>query len=403
MRLETLLRLVSQTVDFPEVRINIVDEDTQHTVSLFGADDPGTTPRSHAFCDTVVRTGEPVLVEDAANDPRFSHYPTVTDGSLGSYLGVPLVGREALIIGAVCVIDPESRTIEPDQVRRLTEFARVVEDQLDLFRRLREQRLDNGVSTADIARAVTDGEIVPWYQPVVNLATGDIVSLEALARWDHPSRGMDDPRRFIPVAEDSDLIVDLDLAVIRQAFADLAGWQQTHPDLRLAVNLSARHLHHPGSTTLLLDSATAAGVRPESISLELTEATQIDVQNVNIPRRVAQLRGFGFQVWLDDFGTGWSSLEQLLWLAVDGIKIDRAVAVALGTPVGDALTSAVTGLATALGLCTTIEGIETPLQAEIARERGCDNGQGYVWSRAVSASDVPGLLAGVSLAATVTD
>ncbi|MEO5833602.1 MAG: EAL domain-containing protein, partial [Nakamurella sp.] len=279
-----------------------------------------------------------------------------------------------------------------------TEFAQVVEDQLDLLRRLREQRLDIGVATAEIARAINDGEIVPWYQPVVDLDSGAIVGFEALARWDHPIRGLDDPRRFIPVAEDSDLIVDLDLAVIRQALAEFARWLQTHPDLRLSVNLSARHLHSPDSAGLLMDSVTEAGVRPESITLELTETIAIDVRDGSIPRMVAQLRQAGFQVWLDDFGTGWSSLEQLLWLSVDGIKIDRAVAVALGTPVGDALTSAVTGLAVALGLRTTIEGIETAAQADRARERGCDYGQGYLWSRPVSGADAADLLGAVAVA-----
>jgi EAL domain-containing protein (putative c-di-GMP-specific phosphodiesterase class I) len=95
---------------------------------------------------------------------------------------------------------------------------------------------------------------------------------------------------------------------------------------------------------------------------------------------VQQLRGIGFRVWLDDFGTGWASLDHLLWLRVDGIKIDRAVTVALGTPIGDALTQAVTGLANALGLHTTIEGIETRCSAELARVRGCDYGQGYLWA-----------------------
>ncbi|MEO5831764.1 MAG: GAF domain-containing protein, partial [Nakamurella sp.] len=120
-RLETLLRLASQSIDFPVIMVNILDQDTQHTVSLIGADDRTIRPRSDAFCDTVVRTGLPVLVDDAATDLRFARFPAVLDGTVGSYLGVPLIGREAAIIGAVCVIDGQARTIDQGQVRRLTE------------------------------------------------------------------------------------------------------------------------------------------------------------------------------------------------------------------------------------------------------------------------------------------
>jgi EAL domain-containing protein (putative c-di-GMP-specific phosphodiesterase class I) len=392
-RLETLLALASQALDFPVVRVNIVDEDTQHTISLFGDGDPAAMARSEVFCDTVVRSGEPVLVDDAVTDPRFARMPAVTKGEIGSYLGVPLIGREAMVIGAVCVIDSGRRSIQPEQLHRLSEFAKVVEDQLDLIRRLHEQRVEGGVVTAEVARAIRDGEIVPWYQPVVDLRTGETLGFEALARWEHPVRGVDDPRRFVPVAEDSDLIIELDLAVIRCALADLKKWQRFRPTLRVSVNLSARNLDSPDCAAVLQQAAADAGIPPSAVDLELTETTRMNAQNENIPRVVHQLRQLGFEVWLDDFGTGWSSLDQLLWLPVDGIKIDRAVTVALGTPVGDALTSAVTGLAAALGLRTTIEGIESQCSADLARDRGCDYGQGYLWAEPAPSATITGILA----------
>ena len=329
-----------------------------------------------------------MVVDDAANDPRFAHLQAVVNGDIGAYLGVPLRGREAMVIGAVCVIDPVRRVIDAGELERLTEFGKVVEDQLDLIRRLNEQRIEGSVATDEMARATRDGEIVPWYQPIVELTTGDVVGLEALARWEHPDGGVDDPRRFIPVAEDSDLIIDVDLAVIRRAMSDLRRWHETRPALRMSVNLSARHLIHPDSASVLVQVAADSGVEPSSITLELTETSRVDTGNVNIPAVVHQLRTLGFQVWLDDFGTGWSSLDHLLWLTVDGIKIDRAVAVALGTPVGDALTSAVTGLAAALNLRTTIEGVETSDHAQHARGLGCDYGQGYYWGFPTAAEAV---------------
>ncbi len=392
-RLETLLGLASQAVAFPIVRVNIVDGDTQHTIRLFGAGDPTSVARSDAFCDTVVRTGCPVLVDDAVNDPRFADFPAVVSGQIGAYLGIPLLGRESMVIGAICVIDPGSRTIDEDQVERLTQFAKVVEDQLDLIRRLQEQRLEGEVATAEVSRAIQAGEIVPWFQPVVDLATGATIGFEALARWEHPVRGVDNPRRFVPLAEDSDLIIDLDLAIIRRAVADLRGWHHIQPELRLSVNLSARHLNNPNTAAMLTNIVTAAGVEPASIDLELTETTRMDVRDPLIPLAVHALRHRGFHVWLDDFGTGWSSLDHLLWLAVDGIKVDRGVTVALGTPVGDALTQAVTGLASALGLQTTVEGIETEAAADLARVLGCDFGQGYLWAQPAAASAITARLA----------
>ena len=387
-RLETLLALVSQSVDFPTVRVNVLDEDNQHTISLFGAGDPSSVVRSEAFCDAVVSTGRPLLVADAATDPRFAQFPAVVDGSIGAYLGVPLVGRESMVIGAVCVIDPERREISSDQVERLSQFGTVIQDQLDLIRRLHEQRLAGEVPTSEIARAVRTGEIVPWYQAVVDLETDDIVAYEVLARWEHPVRGVEDPRLFIPVAEDSDLILELDLAVLRRALVDLEVWQRTHPSLRISVNLSARHLDDPGGVALIRRLVLDAGVSPGSVTLELTETVRLDPGDAGGAQMVQELREFGFPVWLDDFGTGWSSLAQLLWLPVDGIKIDRAVAVALGTPVGDALTTAFTGLAASLDLRTTMEGIETRAHAEVARMLGCDYGQGFLWAHPAPAGQI---------------
>lgn len=388
-RLEAVLTLVSQTVGFPTVRVNILDKDTQHTIGLFGAGDPTAVNRSQAFCDTVVSTGQPLIVHDAARDPRFVDFPAVLNGEIGSYLGVPLVGREAMVIGAICVIDSAARTIPAEQVQQLAQFATVVEDQLDLIRRLSEQRMQGAAAPAEIARAVNDGEIVPWYQPIVDLDTELLLGFEALARWQNPLLGItEDPRRFVPVAEDSDLIIDLDFAVMRQAFNDLKRWQKQQSSLRMSVNLSARHLYQRDCVETVERVVTTAGVDTGSISLELTETSRLDPRNRDVPRIVRQFREAGFQVWLDDFGTGWSSLDQLLRLPVDGIKIDRAVTVALGTKVGNALLVAVTGLAGALGLRTTIEGIETRETAVVARLHGCNYGQGYLWSRPAPATAI---------------
>lgn len=387
-RLQTTIALAARTLSFPVAMINILDEDAQHTISLLGLDDIMATPREVALCDTVVRSGETLVVQDAGADARFAHFPAVAGRDVGTYIGVPLLGRESLVIGALCVLDSRPRDVLNDEVARLTEFGSVVEDQLDLMRRLNEQRQVGAVVTQELAAAIQGGQIIPWYQPIVDLTGGEIVAVEALARWRHDDGEVSDPSRFIPMAEDSDLIIDLDLTMIRQAAQDLARWQRKRPNLRLNVNLSGRHFDQDDFLPPIWRAITDAGVSPETVDLELTETTHLG--RGTSTALVHHLRDAGFGVWLDDFGTGWSSLEYLLRMPVTGVKIDQALSLALGSRVGNALTTSVTGLAAELDLKTTIEGIETSDHARIALDLGCDYGQGYLWSPPVPAGDILG-------------
>ena len=392
-KLETTIALAARALSFPIAMINIVAEDTQHTISVLGGEEMAT-PREVALCDTVVRTGEPLVVPDAGADARFAAFPAVAGGDFASYIGVPLRGRESLIIGALCVIDSGSRVVDPDDVARLTEFGLVVEDQLDLMRRLNSQRRVGAVVAQELAAAVASGQIIPWYQPIIELRSGEVLGVEALARWRHPDGEISDPARFIPLAEDSDLIVDVDLAVIGQAAKEMAGWQRQRPDLRLSVNLSGRHFDRDDYLTPIERAITDGGVAPVSVDLELTETSHLDSRVTTA--MVRRMRDAGFGVWLDDFGTGWSSLEYLLRMPVTGVKIDRALSLALGSRLGNALTSSVTGLAAELNLQTTIEGIETSEQAARANNLGCDHGQGYLWSAPVAAGDVPATIESIA-------
>ncbi|MBB3328786.1 EAL domain-containing protein (putative c-di-GMP-specific phosphodiesterase class I), partial [Friedmanniella antarctica] len=185
-----------------------------------------------------------------------------------------------------------------------------------------------------------------------------------------------------PVAEQSDLILDVDLAVLRRAFADLAEWQQTRPGFWVTANLSTRHLGHAGWLDQLQDAAATAGVDPTTVILELTETAAPD--DAGSGRLVVDaMRDLGFHVWFDDFGSGWSALSDLGRFTVDGIKIDRSYADQLGTKTGEVVIAALVSAAAELGLSVTIEGIETPSQYERARNLGCHFGQGYLWSRPV--------------------
>jgi EAL domain-containing protein (putative c-di-GMP-specific phosphodiesterase class I) len=390
-RLRSTLTLAARTLGFPIAMINILDSDSQHTISAIGMALGILNPRVETFCDSVVRTGAPVVVRDAATANHFAELPSVRSGAVGAYLGVPLISRESAIVGSICMLDSTSRSVSADQVSSLVEFGKIVEDQLDLIRRLADQRDGRQSRTEELAAAIPAGQIVAWYQPVIDLQSERTVSYEALARWHHPSGIVEVPAYFVPLAEDSDLILELDRTILHQALRDLHRWQRSDPDARVSVNLSARHFDRDGWVASLAEMAQDAGVAPQSVLLELTETRRLS-SSATADLLVAQLRAQGFGLLLDDFGTGWSSLEYLLRMPVHGLKIDRVMAAALGTAVGDAMIRVVTGLARELGLTTTIEGIETLEQAAAARRLGCDLGQGYLWSGAVPAATVQSMI-----------
>jgi EAL domain-containing protein (putative c-di-GMP-specific phosphodiesterase class I) len=247
-----------------------------------------------------------------------------------------------------------------------------------------------GGPAAELARAIDAGEIVPWYQPIVDLGNGDVIGLEALARWEHPSGDVAGPTAFVPLAERSDLIIKLDHAVMSRALADLAGWRSRYPELRVSMNLSGRHLDHEAWVETMRQAVGVANVPPSAVDLELTEtARPSDLAASEV--MMIRIRALGFRIWFDDFGTGWFQLQDAVRLPLDGLKIDRSFTDTLGS-VDDAAIRALIQVATELGLKITIEGITTAEQAALAHTLGCDYGQGFLFSPAVPAVEVPALL-----------
>jgi EAL domain-containing protein (putative c-di-GMP-specific phosphodiesterase class I) len=236
-------------------------------------------------------------------------------------------------------------------------------------------------NTREVARAVGIGEIVPWYQPLVRLGTEEVVSLEALARWDSPQRGMVFPEDFISSAEESELIIHLDHHMARRAVADLARWSESRPDLRLNLNLSGRNLDEPDCFDRMRSVVDEVGADPRLVTIEFTEhhpPSDLEACAHNI----SSLRAAGFEVWLDDFGSGWSGLQHLIALKVDGVKLDSAFVEAISSHPGATVVAAVTSTAASLGMSVTVEGVETRDQAERAAQLGADYGQGFLWSPA---------------------
>jgi diguanylate cyclase (GGDEF)-like protein/PAS domain S-box-containing protein len=233
---------------------------------------------------------------------------------------------------------------------------------------------------AELRRALDQREFVLEYQPIVRLATGDVSHFEALIRWNHPTRGRISPGDFIPVAEDSGLIVPLGHFVVEEACRQLRAWHQQGFEAAVNVNVSSRQFARPEFVEEL--EALATGLPFQALRIEVTESTLVDEYAV---RRCHELAKLGVLVYLDDFGTGYSSLSYLTRLPVHALKIDRSFVSKLTTdPASAMIVQAILMLAATLKLVVVAEGVETEAEAEKLRELGCQYGQGYLWSKAVA-------------------
>jgi diguanylate cyclase (GGDEF)-like protein len=241
------------------------------------------------------------------------------------------------------------------------------------------------VTEHELRRAIAGGELRLLYQPVVSLADGRMGGVEALVRWAHPSRGLLPPSEFIPLAEESGLVLPLGRWVLGEALGHAAEWQRaSNPGrwLTLGVNVSPQQLREDGWTAEVAAALAASGLPGERLVLEITESTLMEDTEVSL-RRLSELRALGVRLAVDDFGTGYSSLAYLRRMPVDFLKIDKAfVDGVTGDAHESALARAVVKLAATLGLAAVAEGIETQPQLDALRSMGCEYGQGLLLSPA---------------------
>jgi EAL domain-containing protein (putative c-di-GMP-specific phosphodiesterase class I) len=236
----------------------------------------------------------------------------------------------------------------------------------------------------ELRHALEHDEIVPYYQPIVDLSSGRLAGYEVMARWKHPERGLLPPGEFLALAEERGFINELGAHVLRSSLMQLAHWQTTAPNVgpvTLSVNLSARQLTDRHLVDMVREALVESGVSADALWLEITEtALMTDVRVATTALR--DLRGLGLHLAVDDFGTGYSSLTYLKRFPVEAIKIDGSFVAGLGLNGEDsAIVEAVVRLGGALGLITVAEGVETPLQLNRLREIGCGRGQGYLFGR----------------------
>ncbi len=248
---------------------------------------------------------------------------------------------------------------------------------------------------SDLRQAIEKNEFCVYYQPIVSLQTGRLHGFEALVRWNHPRRGLVSPVDFVPVAEETGLIVPIGQWVLNEACAHVRQWQidsPGHRSLSLSVNLSARQVAQPDLLERIKEALETSKLNPHCLKLEITES--VVMENAEAAALMfKQLRLLGVQLSIDDFGTGYSSLSYLHRFPLNYLKIDRSFVMRLTTDNDNAIVRTISTLARNLGMEVIAEGIETDEQYQQLKMLGCEYGQGYLFSRPVDNDHVPHLLA----------
>jgi len=247
---------------------------------------------------------------------------------------------------------------------------------------------------SDLRQAIENKEFCVYYQPIVCLQTGRLAGFEALVRWNHPRRGLVSPADFIPVAEETGLIVPIGQWVLNEACAHVRQWQldsPSHRNLSLSVNLSARQVAQPDLLERIKEALETSKLNPHCLKLEITES--VVMENAEAAALMfKQLRSLGVQLSIDDFGTGYSSLSYLHRFPLNYLKIDRSFVMRLTTDNDNAIVRTISTLAHNLGMEVIAEGIETEEQYQQLKKLGCEYGQGYLFSRPVDNTVVHHLL-----------
>ena len=299
-------------------------------------------------------------------------------------------------IGAACgvvTIDPAETVSAPDVLRRAEialQNAKTTARPVVIFEsRLEQQTQDRLRFYADIARALDDESFALAYQPVVDAATGEVTGVEALMRWNHPTRGNVSPAEFIPMAEASGQIVDMGLWALRTACRQQRQWRRSNDlDLVMSVNLSARQISDPNVIDRVAEVITRETVDPRAVKLEITESLIVE-DNAAALEVLHRLRSLGVRLSIDDFGTGYASLSRLSKLPIDELKIDRYFIDGIGSEgPRETILAASIGMAHGLGLPVVAEGVETPEQLSYLQAHGCEYIQGFLFSPPVPAEEI---------------
>ena len=345
--------------------------------------------------DTVARLGGDefgILITGLGHEPEAQEVARKLTGELDA--SFELEELEIALGGSIGIARYPEDGAEPETLLRHAEVAMYVakaaRDPFQLYTAEQDTySTDRLALVAELRRAIDQGELSLSYQPKVDLERSALIGMEALARWDHPTRGQVFPDTFIPVAEHSGLIRRLTSYVLKVAIQQLAVWRSAGLDLPISVNLSVRDLLDPTIVTEIRELLEAADVPPDRLQLEITESSMMD-QPERALATLGALADVGVGLSIDDFGTGYSSLAYLQRLPVRELKIDRSFVMHVMTNSGDAeIVRSTIDLGHNLGLSIVAEGVEDEAAMTFLIDVGCDIAQGYYIAKPMRAADVP--------------
>jgi EAL domain-containing protein (putative c-di-GMP-specific phosphodiesterase class I) len=231
--------------------------------------------------------------------------------------------------------------------------------------------------------AIEAGQLVLYYQPILEVASGRTLGVEALVRWNHPRHGIVPPSEFIPIAESTGLVIPLGRWVLHEACQQARAWQMmgvVDDNFYVSVNISARHLHDPGMVDDVVQALDASGLAGPALLIEVTESAFVEDLDPG-GTVLRELKGLGVRIAMDDFGTGYSSLARLSTFPLDVVKVDKAFVDRLAEKDGEAMVRAVVNMSHMLGMQVVAEGVEESDQALALLRLGCTMAQGYVFAR----------------------
>ncbi len=354
--------------------------------------------------DTVARLGGDeftILLEDLTGEEQLHGLAERLIEAL--HTPISLADREIVTSGSLGIASARGGSRSPDQLVRDADTAMYQAKTSGKARavvfdsRMNMQAMDRLEMEIALRRALESGEeLRVFYQPIMGLASSQIHEVEALVRWQHPEHGLILPGAFIPMAEETGLILPLGRWVLRQACRQGRQWQLQYPDeapLTVSVNVSAHQLQQPDLVFQVISALKESGLSPEFLKLEITESVMMQ-DTETIISRLLELRNLGVRLAVDDFGTGYSSMAYLSSLPLDTLKIDRSFVTKMtGSEDDAAIVRAIVTLAKTLNLRITSEGIETSDQRVQLLALGCDLGQGYFFDRPMPAESLGHLLA----------
>jgi len=406
---DAITRLAAEYFKADTVLLGFADESRVWIKSYWG-EPVQELPRKQSIFDRVLAEDGSVVVSNINDDPEFREQRLpLRRLEAQSFASTPVRSSDGKILGALTVYSCHPRrAMALTELRTLESLADIIAGQLELRRlrkafnghRVRNEHRDEAVTgiwprKSDLRQALEKQQFVLYYQPEVELSTRRIVGLEALIRWKHPDRGLIPPMDFIPLAEETGLILPIGDWGLWEACQQIRQWSAEDPDRpapRVCVNLSARQFARQGLADHVEALLRRSGVPSQLLGLEMTESSLITDPGTAL-EVLSSLRRLGISLLMDDFGTGYSSLNNLHTLPFDVLKIDRSFVMRMTE--GEQplqIVRTIVELARVMGMDVVAEGIETDEQYMLLRKLGCRFGQGFLFSRAVPASAISAML-----------